>query len=150
MACILSSFAICFSADHAPWRPCQAGSRGEGCIPHSGDDEFRKLSKEAGLPRWHSGQESACQCRKRKKHVLDPWVRKISWRRKWQPTLVFLPGKSYGQRRLVGYSPWGCKESDTTEHAQKKHINREVWKEKFKQVLQRKGERDKKQRLKTK
>ena len=67
-----------------------------------------------------------------------------------QPTLVFLPGKSYGQRRLVGYSPWGCKESDTTEHAQKKHINREVWKEKFKQVLQRKGERDKKQRLKTK
>ena len=35
---------------------------------------------------------------------FDPWVRKISWRRKWQPTLVFLPGKSHGQRRLVGYS----------------------------------------------
>ena len=41
--------------------------------------------------------------------MFDPWVGKIPWRRKWQPTLVFLPGKSYGQRSLVGYSPWGCK-----------------------------------------
>ena len=37
------------------------------------------------------------------------------WRRKWQPTPVFLPGESHGQRSLVGYSPPGCKESDTTE-----------------------------------
>ena len=36
------------------------------------------------------------------------------WRRKWQPTTVFLPGKSHGQRSLVGYSPWGCKELDMT------------------------------------
>ena len=42
-------------------------------------------------------------------------VGKISWRRKWQPTLVLLPGKSHGQRSLVGYSPWGHKESDTAE-----------------------------------
>ena len=41
--------------------------------------------------------------------------RSHSWRRKWQPTPVPLPGKSPGQRSLVGYSPWGCKESDTTE-----------------------------------
>jgi len=47
---------------------------------------------------------------------LDLWARKISWRRKWQPTSVFLPGKSYGQRSLAGYSSWGCKESDMTEH----------------------------------
>ena len=40
---------------------------------------------------------------------FSPWVRKISWRRKWQSTPVFLPGKSHGQRSLVGYSPWGCK-----------------------------------------
>ena len=46
---------------------------------------------------------------------LDPWVRKIPWRRTWQPTLVFLPGKSPGQRSLEGYSPWGHKESDTAE-----------------------------------
>ena len=46
---------------------------------------------------------------------FDPWVGKIPWRRKWQPTPVFLPGKSHGWRILVGYSPWGRKESDTTE-----------------------------------
>ena len=45
----------------------------------------------------------------------DPWVRKIPWRRKWHPTPVFLPGKSHGQRSLVGYNPWVCKESDMTE-----------------------------------
>jgi len=43
------------------------------------------------------------------------WVRKIPWSRKWQPTPVFLPGKSYGQRILVVYSLWDCKELDTTE-----------------------------------
>ena len=42
-------------------------------------------------------------------------LRKISCRRKWQPTLVFLPGRSHGRRSLVGYSPWGRKESDMTE-----------------------------------
>ena len=46
---------------------------------------------------------------------LDPWVGKIPWRRKWQHTPVFWPGESHGQKSLVGYSPWGCKESDTTE-----------------------------------
>ena len=44
--------------------------------------------------------------------VFNPWVGKIPWRRKWQPTPVLLPGKSHGQRTLVGYSPWGRKESD--------------------------------------
>ena len=46
---------------------------------------------------------------------LDPWVGKIPWRRKWQPIPVLLPGKSHGLRSLVGYSPCGHKESDTTE-----------------------------------
>ena len=46
---------------------------------------------------------------------FSPWVGKIPWRRKWQPTPVLLPGKSHGQRSLVGYSPWGCRESDMTE-----------------------------------
>ena len=44
---------------------------------------------------------------------FDPCVGKIPWRRKWQPTLVFLPGKSHGQRSLAGYSLWGRKELDT-------------------------------------
>ena len=71
-----------------------------------------------GLPRWHSGKESACQCRRPKKCRFDPWVRKIPWRRKWKPTPVFLPGKFHGQRSLVGYSPWGCKELNMTEQTQ--------------------------------
>ena len=58
------------------------------------------------LPRWLSGKESACQYRG---HRLNRWVRKIPWSRKWQPTPVFLPGKSQGQRSLVGYHPWGHK-----------------------------------------
>ena len=47
--------------------------------------------------------------------VFDPWVGKIPWSRKWQPTPVFLSEKSHGQRSLAGYSPWGGKESDMTE-----------------------------------
>ena len=50
-----------------------------------------------------------------KRHGFGPWVGKISWSRKWQPTPVFLPGKFHGQRSLVGYSPWSHKESSMTE-----------------------------------
>ena len=57
------------------------------------------------LPRWLSGEESACQCRRCRRCGFDLWVRKIPWSRKWQPTAIFLPGKSHGQRRLVVYSP---------------------------------------------
>ena len=53
--------------------------------------------------------------RKYKRHRFNPWVGKIPWRRAWQPTPVFLPGGSQGQRSLVGYSPWDHKELDTTE-----------------------------------
>ena len=59
-----------------------------------------------GLPQWLSGKESTCQCRR---HWFDPWVGKLPWGRKWPPTPVFLPGESYGQRSLAGYSPWGHK-----------------------------------------
>ena len=65
-----------------------------------------------GLPRWLSGKESTCQFRK---HRFNPCVGKIPRRRKWQPTPVFLPGESHGQRSLVGYRPRGRKESDKTE-----------------------------------
>ena len=59
-----------------------------------------------GLPWWLSGKDPACRCRR---HEFDLWFWKIAWRRKWQPTLVFLLGKSHGQRSLAGYSPWSCK-----------------------------------------
>ena len=69
------------------------------------------------LPRWLSGKESACQCRRHRRCRFDLWIGNIPWSRKWQPTPVFLPGKFQKDRRnLVGYSPWGCKES-ATEHA---------------------------------
>ena len=51
------------------------------------------------------------------------WVGKIPWRREWQPTPVFLPGETRGQRSLAGYSPWGCKESDMTERLTHTHTN---------------------------
>ena len=61
---------------------------------------------------FHSSKKSICKC---KKCRFDPWVGKIPWKRKQQPTPVFLPGKSHGQKRLVGYGPWVYKELDTTE-----------------------------------
>ena len=66
----------------------------------------RSIPGYHGLPWWLSGKRICLQCRA---HRLNSWVRKIPWRRKWQPTPVFLPGKSQGQRSLAGYSPWGHK-----------------------------------------
>ena len=59
--------------------------------------------------------KNPCPCRGHKRHGFDPLVGKTPWRRAWQPTPVFLLGKFHGQRNLAGYSPWGHKESDTTE-----------------------------------
>ena len=50
-----------------------------------------------------------------KRHWYDPWVGKMPWRKAWQSTQAFLPGKSHAQRRVKGYSPYGRNESDTTE-----------------------------------
>ena len=69
-----------------------------------------------------SGKIAACQCGRCKSLRFDPWVRKILWRRKWQPALVFLPGKFHGQRSLLGYSPWGHKESDIIEWLSTAHM----------------------------
>ena len=58
------------------------------------------------------GDTSACQRRRLKRPGFNPWVRKIPWRREWQPPPIFLPGESQGQRSLVGYSPRGCRVRD--------------------------------------
>ena len=55
------------------------------------------------------GKESTCQCRRHSRYMLNSWVRKLPWRRKWQPHPVFLPGESHRQRSLADYSPWGGK-----------------------------------------
>ena len=89
---------------------------------HSKDS--RALSMKIAITFWvpslcfpdgASAKDPPCQCRRRKRCRFDPWVGKIPWRRAWQPTPVFLPGESHGQRSPAGYSPQGCKESDTTE-----------------------------------
>ena len=69
----------------------------------------REKGALAPLPKGASQVEATCQ---RRRCGFDPWVRKIPWRRKWQPTPAFLPGKFHGQRSLAGYSPWGHKEPD--------------------------------------
>jgi len=68
--------------------------------------------KSLPFPGGSDGKESACNVRRSR---FDPGVRKISWRREWLPTAVFLLGKSHGPRSLVDYSLWGLKELDTTE-----------------------------------
>ena len=78
---------------------------------------FHFAKANVGLPRWFSGKEPACQCRRCR---FNPWAGKIPWRRKWQPAPVLLTGESHGQRNLAGYSPWGCKESDT--HSRKANV----------------------------
>ena len=75
-------------------------------------DQFRseKCVPQCGRLVAH-GKESTCQCRTPE---LNPCITKTPWRRKWQPTPVFLPGESQGQRSLVGYSPWGHRDTDMT------------------------------------
>ena len=62
-----------------------------------------------GFPGGSAGKESACHCRRHKRYRFDPWIRKVPWSRKWQPTPVFLPGQFHGQKSLAGYCPWGCR-----------------------------------------
>ena len=85
-------------------------------VPRASDLLFPQVKYHGhGLPRWYSGKVPACQCRRFRNQGFDPWVRKVPWRRKWQPIPMFLPGKLHGQRSLASYSPQGPKESDRTE-----------------------------------
>ena len=76
---------------------------------------------QLSIPSVTSGKESDGQCRRCKRHELDPWVSKIPQRGAWQPIPGFLPGLSHGQRSLARYSPWGCKKLGTTEATQHKY-----------------------------
>ena len=82
----------------------------EGTQPHPSAENWIKdllsmaLPIRAGLPTGASGKEATCQCRRSKRQGFNPWVRKIPWKRTQQPTPVFLPGESHGQRSLAGYS----------------------------------------------
>ena len=78
-----------------------------------------------GFPSGASGKESACSAGDARDSGSIPGSGRFSWRRKWQLTPVFLPEKFHGQRSLVGYSPWGHKESDMPEHTQ--HNNLKIY-----------------------
>ena len=78
---------------------------------------YRSLDRE-GFPGGTAVKESTCQFRRCKRHGYNPWVRNICWRRKWQPTPVFLPENSLGQRSPEGYIPWGGKTSAMTKRRQ--------------------------------
>ena len=78
----------------------------------------RIVYRKRGFPGGASDKEPTCQCRRHKRCGFNSWVGKLSWRRPLQPTPVLLPGKSQGQRRLMGYSPLGCKKSDMTKVSQ--------------------------------
>ena len=86
---------------------CQC-DKGQPLYHYRGTTE-RKRASPPGLARWLGWERICLQCRRPE---FYPVVGKIPWRRKWQATPVFLPGESHGQKSLVGYSPWGCKEWD--------------------------------------
>ena len=65
--------------------------------------QFICLLDHTGFPGGTSGKERSCQCRKHKRHGFNPWIRQIPFKTAWQPTPIFLPVKSYGQRSLAGY-----------------------------------------------
>ena len=65
----------------------------------------RKCKLKLDFPSGASGKEHTCQCSRHKRHRFSPWVRKIPWRRAWQPTPVFLPGESHRLRSLARDSP---------------------------------------------
>ena len=71
---------------------------------------------QVGFPGGSVIKQPTCQCKRDRKWRFDPRVGRAPWSRKRQPTPVFLPGKFHGEG-LAGYSPWGRKESDITEHA---------------------------------
>ena len=86
-------------------------SMGSRRVRHSRVSELNRIELESFLdfPGGASGKDSTYQCMRCKRCRFNHLVEKIPWSRKWQPIPIFLPGKSHGQRRLVGCSPWGHK-----------------------------------------
>ena len=115
---------------HWPHRPCGMPTVQTLCKVQVETRVLLELRMEMSRgwpPCWLRWESVHLQCGR---PGFNPWVRKISWRRKWQPTAIFFPGESHGQRNLVGYSLCSHKESDTTEQL---HFSMSRWKRKEKQ-----------------
>ena len=95
------------------------------CLIHGRWDEYLAFLENHSSWWWLAQYESSLEviwewhfiiiCLQCGRPECDPCVCKVPWRREWQLTPVFLPGKFHGQRKLAGYSPWGCWELDSTE-----------------------------------
>ena len=110
-----SPTVIPLSLSHFPGKVCFSFLGGKWMTLTFIHNKYSSHLVSQGFPGWLSVEEPTCQCRRHKRHRFDPWVRKIPWRRAWLPTPIYLPGESRGQRSLVGYSPWGHRESGVTE-----------------------------------
>ena len=95
------------ASPHSRQKKPKQKSEYKGCSGKICKDKKWVLCWGKGFPAGPSGKESTWQCRRHKRCEFDPWVRKIPWRRAWQPIPVFLPVESHRQRSLAGYSPWG-------------------------------------------
>ena len=104
-----------YSCLENPWTKKPGRLQAMGSLRVRHDWATSLWSTSMGFPGGVRSKEHACQCRRLKRLGFDPRVRNILWGRKWQPTVVLLPEESHGQRILMGYRPWGRKESDTTE-----------------------------------
>ena len=99
-------------ASRRGWEPCSAGH----VFRRERGTSFDLLA--SGLLRWLIGKEPTCQCRRHGRPGFDPWVWKIPWRGHGKPLQDSCLENPTDEEALAGYSPWGCKESDMTEHAQ--------------------------------
>ena len=102
-----------------------AADAGISWLPHPGIDlpsDRVGASQVALVLKKKKKKKPTCQCRRHKRQTFNPWVGKIPWRRACQPTPVFFLGESHAQRNLVGYSPQGHKELDTTKILARTHM----------------------------
>ena len=105
---------LCWGQEGVNWEKAQ-GMRPTSSWNEGNILNLDKVGGSTGVYIKSSGSDGKSICLQCGTPGFHPWVEKIPWRRKWHPTPILLPGKSHGLRSLVGYSPWGCKESDTTE-----------------------------------
>ena len=111
---ILPSFCLASRPEGLLTLPCERGNYISAVFAFYANSSEVSCFLSSLFVLFYRDSDGKSVCQQCGRPRFDPWVGKIPWRRKWQPTPVLLPGKSHGGRSLVGYSPWGHKEMDTT------------------------------------